>query len=78
VTATLADKPTLDSWYHKDDYNQMMVVAQGHTLQTFMNGHLIMVLVDNDPNYFRASGLIAIEVENTGGYWVRNIQLKRL
>ncbi len=78
ITATLADKATLDSWYHKDDFNHMMVIARGNTLQTYMNDHLIMILVDNDPNYFRASGLIAAEVEATGGYWVRNIYLKKL
>ncbi len=78
VTATLADKATLDSWFHKDDYNHMMVIARGHVLQTFMNDHLIMDFVDNDPNYFRASGLIGIEVESTGGYWVKNIQLKKM
>ena len=78
VTATLADKATLDSWFNRDDYNHMMVIAQGHTIQTYMNGHLIMSLIDNDPNYFRASGLLGPEVEATGGYWVRNISLKKL
>jgi hypothetical protein len=43
-----------------------------------MNDHLIMVMVDEDPNYFRASGLLGPEVESTGGYWVRNIYLKKL
>jgi hypothetical protein len=78
TTATLADKATLDSWFHKDDYNHFMVVAVGHTMSTYMNGHLIMMLVDNDPNYFRASGKIAPEVESTGEYWVKNIALKKL
>ena len=78
VTATLADKPTLDSWFHKDDFNSFMVIAQGHSIQTYMNDHLIMDLLDNDPNYFRARGLIAPEVESTGGYWVKNIYLKKL
>jgi hypothetical protein len=78
ITATLADKATLDSWFHKDDYNHFMVVAVGHTISTYMNGHLIMMLVDNDPNYFRASGKIAPEVESTGEYWVKNIELKKL
>jgi hypothetical protein len=78
VTATLADKATLDSWFHKDDYNHMMVIAKGNTIQTFMNDHLIMVLVDEDPKYFRASGLLGPEVESTGGYWVKNIYLKKL
>jgi len=78
VTATLADKATLDSWFHKDDYNHMMVIAQGHTIQTYMNDHLIMSLIDNDPNYFRATGLRGPEVEATDGYWVKNIHLKKL
>jgi len=78
ITSTIADKATLDSWFHKDDYNHFMVVAVGHTMSTYMNGHLIMMLVDNDPNYFRASGKIAPEVESTGEYWVRNIYLKKL
>ena len=78
VTATLADKATLDSWFHKDDFNNFMVIAQGHHIQTYMNGHLVMDLIDNDPNYYRAKGLIAPEVESTGGYWVKNIYLKRL
>jgi 3-keto-disaccharide hydrolase len=78
ITDTLADKATLDSWFHKDDYNHFMVIAVGHTMSTYMNGHLVMMLVDNDPNYFRASGKIAPEVENTGVYWVKNIYLKKL
>ncbi len=78
VTATLADKAMLDSWFHKDDYNHFMVIALGNTVSTYMNGHLVMMLVDHDPAYFRATGLIAPEVEATGGYWVKNIYLKRL
>ncbi len=78
VTATLADKVTLDSWFHKDDYNHFMVIAKGNTMSTYMNDHLIMVLVDNDPAYFRGSGKIAPEVESMGGYWVKNIYLKKL
>lgn len=78
VTATIADKATLDSWFHKDDFNHMMVIAKGNTLTTFMNDHLVQVLVDLDPTYFRATGKIAPEVEGSGGYWVKNIFLKRL
>jgi hypothetical protein len=43
-----------------------------------MNGHLVSVFIDNDPSYFRASGKIGLEVESTGGYYTRNIWLKRL
>jgi hypothetical protein len=75
--ATIADKATLDSWFHKGDWNQFMIVARGHTTSIYMNGHLVTLFIDNDPNYFRAAGRLGPEVESTGEYWVRNIYLKR-
>jgi hypothetical protein len=74
---TIADKATLDSWFHKGDWNQYMIVARGHTTSIYMNGHLVTLFIDNDPAYFRASGKIGAEVESTGEYWVRNIYLQR-
>ncbi len=78
ILSMLADKVTLDSWFHKDDFNQFMIVAKGNTTSIYMNSHLITVLIDNDPAYFRPAGKIGPEVESTGEYWVRNIYLKPL
>jgi hypothetical protein len=78
LLATIADKATLDSWFHKDDYNQFLLVVKGNTHSMFMNGHLVSVLIDNDPAYFRASGKIGIETENLGELFTRNIWMKRL
>lgn len=78
LLATIADKDTLNSWFHKDDYNQFLLIAKGNTSSMFMNGHLISVFIDNDPMYFRPSGKIGIEVESTGELFTRNIWLKRL
>jgi hypothetical protein len=78
ILSTIADKATLDSWFKKDDYNQFMLVAKGHVSSMFMNGHLISVFIDNDPDYFRPSGKIGLEVEATGAYYTRNIWLKRM
>jgi hypothetical protein len=78
VLATIADRATLDSWFHKEDYNQFLLVAKGNVTSMFMNGHLTSVFIDNDPAMFRPSGKIGLEVEATGGYWTRNIFLKRL
>jgi len=76
--ATIADKASLDSWFHKGDFNQFMIVAKGNTSSIYMNGHLVTVFIDNDPTYFRAGGKLGPEVESTGEYWVRNIWLKKL
>jgi hypothetical protein len=78
LLSTIADKATLDSWFHKDEYNQFLLVVKGNTHSMFMNGHLVSVLIDNDPAYFRASGKIGIETENLGELYTRNIWLKRL
>jgi hypothetical protein len=43
-----------------------------------MNGHLVTLFIDNDPNYFIPSGKLGPEVEGQGEYWVKNIYLKRL
>jgi Domain of Unknown Function (DUF1080) len=78
LLATIADKSTLDSWFKKDDYNQFLLIAKGHTSTMYMNGHLISVFIDNDPAYFRPNGKIGLEVESTGAYFTRNIWLKRM
>jgi hypothetical protein len=78
VLSAFADKATLDSWFKKDDYNQFLLIAKGNVSTMFMNGHLISVFIDNDPTHFRPSGKIGIEVEATGGYYTRNIWLKRM
>lgn len=78
VLATVADKSTLDSWFKKNEFNQFLLVAKGNVSSMFMNGHLVSVFIDNDPDYFRPSGKIGLEVEGTGGYYTRNIWLKRL
>jgi hypothetical protein len=78
LLSTIADKATLDSWFKKDDYNQFLLVVKGNVSTMFMNGHLISVFIDNDPGYFRPSGKIGLEVEGTGGYYTRNIFLKRM
>lgn len=76
--AKLFDKAQHDAWFHKDDWNQFVVVALGHTVSIYMNGHLITELIDTDPKYFRSAGKIGVESESTGDLWARNIYIKKL
>jgi len=45
-----------------------------------LNGHVMAILVDNDPNYSVAKGLIAFEIEGGGTLKIshRNVWLKEL
>jgi hypothetical protein len=76
--AQIADKATHASWFHKDDWNEFVVVAVGHSTSIYMNGHLVTQFVDYDPKYFRSSGKIGIESESTGDLWVKDIYIKKL
>lgn len=77
LLATLADKATLASWFHKDDYNDEEVIARGHTYLHFLNGHLASVFIDNDPLYFTSTGHIGFEIESTGEVFIKDIYLKK-
>ncbi|MGI4854483.1 MAG: 3-keto-disaccharide hydrolase [Janthinobacterium lividum] len=76
--AKLFDKAQHDEWFHKDDWNQFIVVALGHSVSIYMNGHLVTQIMDTDPKYFRASGKIGVESESLGDLWARNISIKKL
>jgi hypothetical protein len=76
--AQIADKAMHDSWFHKDDWNQFVVVAIGHSTSIYMNGHLVTQIVDTDPKYYRSAGKIGVESESIGDLWVRNISIKKL
>ncbi|MGH9575478.1 MAG: 3-keto-disaccharide hydrolase [Candidatus Acidiferrales bacterium] len=77
LLGTLADKATLTSWFHKDDWNEEEVIAEGHTYLHFLNGHLVCVLVDNDPLYFQKTGHIGFEIESTGQLYIKDVYLKK-
>ena len=68
------------SWYKKDDWNQLEIIADGHTLTHVLNGHVVAVTVDTDPEKMAASGLIALEIEGGGTLKIshRNIYIKKL
>lgn len=77
LLAVLADKPTLSTWFHKDDWNDEEVIARGHTYIHFLNGHLTSVFIDNDPLYFTPTGHIGFEIEATGEVFIKDIYLKK-
>jgi hypothetical protein len=70
----------LKTYIKQGDWNQYEVIADGHTLTHIINGHVMAVLVDNDPEFRQARGLIAVEIEGGGNVKIshRNIWLKEL
>jgi hypothetical protein len=80
LLATLANSDELKSFIKPGDWNQYEVIADGRTLTHILNGHVMSVLVDTDPTFSQAKGLIAFEIEGGGVVKIshRNIWLKKL
>ena len=78
LLATLGDSATIDSYYKPNDWNEVHIIAIGNQMTHIMNGHVMSILVDEDPTKFHKSGLIGIEVEATGKLFVRNIWLRKM
>jgi len=64
----------------RGDWNEYHIVARGNRLLQYINGQLMVDVTDNDPEYRRLKGLIALQLH--GGFPMkvqfRNIRLKLL
>lgn len=78
LLATLGDRNELAGYVHIEDWNQLHLIARGATMTHILNGHIMSILIDDDPSMFRKSGLIGFEIEGTGKISIRNIWLKKM
>jgi hypothetical protein len=80
LLATLGSSDELKSFIKPGEWNQVEIIADGNTLVHIVNGHVMAILVDTDPTYAQAKGLIAVEIEGPGNVKIshRNIWLKQL
>lgn len=80
LLASLGTSDELKAYIKQGEWNQYEVIADGNTMIHIINGHVMAILVDNDPTYSRTKGLIGFEIEGPGNVKVlqRNIWLKML
>ena len=80
LMATLGSSDELKSYIKIGEWNQYEIIADGHTLIHIINGHVMAILVDNDPAFSQSKGLLAFEIEGGGILKVshRNVWLKTL
>lgn len=78
LIGSIGDAAALKASIHVGGWNQMHVIARGHTLAYFMNGVLMSIVIDDDPTRFLAHGRLAIQLEGGGDRKVsyRNMWLK--
>ena len=78
LLATLGDKDEMGGYVKIENWNQVHIIARGTTMTHIINGHVMSILIDDDPAMFKKSGLIGFEIEGTGKIGIRNIWLKKL
>jgi 3-keto-disaccharide hydrolase len=80
LLATLGSSDDLKSAIKPGEWNQVEIIADGNMLTHIINGRIMSVLVDTDPEFSRAKGIIAFEIEGPGKVKIlhRNVWLKKL
>jgi len=76
----LGDREALGGYVKVNDWNQYLIIARGGTFIHVINGHVMAVYVDDDPNSSNnKTGFIGIEIEGTPSkVSVRNVWIKKL
>jgi hypothetical protein len=80
LLATVGTPEELATYIKPGEWNQMEIIADGNTLTHIINGHVMSILVDTDPKFEAAKGLIGLEIEGGGVLKIshRSIWLKEL
>jgi len=79
LMGTIADRRALGALVHMNDWNQYTDIARGGTFLHILNGHLMAVMIDDDPaSSNNQPGMFGIEIEATTKVSVRNIWVKKL
>lgn len=80
LMGTVDDRSALGGFVHVNDWNQYLIMARGGTFIHVLNGRLMAVYVDDDPNSSNnQTGLVGIEIEGVPSkVSVRNVWIKKL
>jgi hypothetical protein len=79
LMGNIGDREALGKLVHANDWNDYTVIARGGTCIHIVNGQVMAVLVDDDPQSSNnQSGLFGIEIEAITKLHVRNIWVKKI
>ena len=61
-----------------DDWNDVVIIAQGNHVRHYMNGRLIVDFTDDDPERAPKEGILAVQLHAGNPMWAeyRNIRIK--
>jgi hypothetical protein len=79
LIGTIADRTALGNVVKMNEWNQYVVIARGGTFVHVLNGQLMAVMIDDDPESSNNQpGMFGIEIEATTKVSVRNIWVRKI
>jgi len=80
VTGSLIDQAGFENLFKLDDWNDVVIIAQGNRIQHFMNNSPIVDFTDNDPKLALKEGILALQLHAGKPMWVefKNIRIKEI
>ena len=78
VTGTLIDADGYKQLFKLDDWNDVVIIAQGPRIRHYLNNRLILECTDNVPEQSRREGILALQLHAGAPMWAeyRNIRIK--
>ena len=80
ATTPLIDQEAFKDLMKVDDWNDVVIRAEGNHIRHYLNGRLILDFTDNDAKRALAKGVLALQLHGGKPMWAeyRNIRLKAL
>jgi Domain of Unknown Function (DUF1080) len=80
IAATLIDQPEFTKLMKIDDWNDVVIRAEGNHIRHYLNGRLILDFTDADPSKALTEGVLALQLHAGKPMWAeyRDIRLKSL
>lgn len=80
ITGSLIDQEAFTALMKIDDWNDVVIRAEGNHIRHWLNGRLILDFTDNDPEVALSKGVLALQLHGGKPMWAefRDIRLKRL
>ena len=80
VLGTLIDQRGYEKLFRLDDWNDVVIIAEGPRIRHYLNGRLILECVDRHPQLARREGILAFQIHAGRPMWVefRNVRLREV
>lgn len=79
LKSDLIDQSAFEHLFKLDDWNDVVIVADGNHIQHFLNGKLILDFTDNHPELALKEGVLALQLHAGAPMWVefKNIRISQ-